>query len=71
MRSGRAMKELVEEWGPKGVTVEQLESVVGSPADKGKKGAVSYRFDTGYGGQLWVFETRDGKIVGWRVEQLE
>jgi len=64
------MKNLVEEWQPKGAMVEELEWVVGNPPTKGKEGTVSYRYDTGFGGQVWVFETKDGKI-SWRVEKLE
>jgi hypothetical protein len=44
--------------------------VVGNPPTKGKEGIVSYRYDSGFGGQVWVFETKDGKS-SWRVEKLE
>lgn len=60
-QADKVMQDFVKAFNPVNKSVKDIESLLGEPSER-KEDKINYRFDTGYGGWMWTFETSHGVI---------
>ncbi len=61
--ASEAMEKFLKSWNPAGRTSKEIKEILGLP-DREKPNSLTYLFDDGRGGDIFVFEFRNGICAG-------
>ena len=60
------MQELLKEWDTRGASIEELKYVIGLPT-KQTLDSIEYRFIGKEVATMWVFQIKDGRVMGFKI----